>query len=103
MVRCAAVFALELASASKRYGRRHALSQVDLAVPEGTTVGLLGANGAGGRRSRAALERLRTAGYAAWTQPGYADAAQDAFVAVFGASRVGVSAAGFAGATLAAP
>jgi ABC-2 type transport system ATP-binding protein len=41
------VFALELASASKRYGRRHALAQVDLAVPAGTSVGLLGANGAG--------------------------------------------------------
>jgi ABC-2 type transport system ATP-binding protein len=42
-----AVFALELAGASKRYGRRHALAQVDLAVPQGTSVGLLGANGAG--------------------------------------------------------
>lgn len=41
------MFALELASASKRYGRRHALAQVDLAVPQGTSVGLLGANGAG--------------------------------------------------------
>jgi ABC-2 type transport system ATP-binding protein len=47
MVRCAPVFALELASASKRYGRRHALAQVDLAVPQGAAVGLLGANGAG--------------------------------------------------------
>jgi len=41
------VFALELASASKRYGRRHALAEVELAVPAGTSVGLLGANGAG--------------------------------------------------------
>jgi ABC-2 type transport system ATP-binding protein len=41
------VFALELASASKRYGRRHALADVELAVPTGTSVGLLGANGAG--------------------------------------------------------
>jgi ABC-2 type transport system ATP-binding protein len=47
MVRWPAVFALELASASKRYGRRHALAQVDLAVPQGASVGLLGANGAG--------------------------------------------------------
>jgi len=41
------VFSLELAGASKRYGRRHALAQVDLAVPQGMSVGLLGANGAG--------------------------------------------------------
>jgi ABC-2 type transport system ATP-binding protein len=41
------VFALELASASKRYGRRHALAEVDLVVPQGASVGLLGANGAG--------------------------------------------------------
>ena len=41
------MFALELASASKRYGRRHALAEVELAVPQGTSVGLLGANGAG--------------------------------------------------------
>ncbi len=42
-----AVFSLELAGATKRYGRRHALASVDLAVPQGTSVGLLGANGAG--------------------------------------------------------
>jgi ABC-2 type transport system ATP-binding protein len=41
------VFALELAAATKRYGRRHALAEVELAVPAGTSVGLLGANGAG--------------------------------------------------------
>ncbi|MCX5740118.1 MAG: ATP-binding cassette domain-containing protein, partial [Proteobacteria bacterium] len=41
------MFSLELAGASKRYGRRHALAQVDLAVPQGMSVGLLGANGAG--------------------------------------------------------
>lgn len=41
------MFALELAAASKRYGRRHALAEVELAVPHGTSVGLLGANGAG--------------------------------------------------------
>jgi DNA repair photolyase len=54
-------------------------------------------DGAGGRRSRAAIERLRAAGYAEWAEPGYADAAIEAFRAVFGAERVGVSAAGFAG------
>ena len=41
------MFALELAGASKRYGRRYALAQIDLAVPQGMSVGLLGANGAG--------------------------------------------------------
>ena len=52
-------------------------------------------DGAGGRRSRAAIERLRAAGYAAWTEPGYADAAIEVFRGVFGAGRVGVSAEGF--------
>ena len=41
------MIALELAAATKRYGRRPALVGVDLAVPAGTAVGLLGANGAG--------------------------------------------------------
>ena len=41
------MFALELAGASKRYGRRYALAQIDLAVPQGMSFGLLGANGAG--------------------------------------------------------
>jgi DNA repair photolyase len=53
-------------------------------------------DGAGGRRSRAALERLRAAGFGAWAEPGYADAAIEAFRRVFGAERVGVSAEGFA-------
>lgn len=53
-------------------------------------------DGAGGRRSREALACLREAGYAEWTEPGYADRAVDAFRAVLGAERVGVSAAGFA-------
>ncbi len=47
MVRSAAMNVIELAGASKRYGRRDALLDVDLAVPEGATVGLLGPNGAG--------------------------------------------------------
>jgi ABC-2 type transport system ATP-binding protein len=41
------VFALELAAATKRYGRREALEGVDLVVREGAAVGLLGPNGAG--------------------------------------------------------
>src|SRR5690606_14362922 len=54
-------------------------------------------DGAGGRRSRAALARLREAGFAAWAEPGYAEVALEAFRRVFGAERVGWSAAGFAG------
>ena len=53
-------------------------------------------DGAGGRRSGAALERLRAAGFGAWAEPGYADAAIEIFRRVFGAERVGVSAEGFA-------
>jgi DNA repair photolyase len=53
-------------------------------------------DGAGGRRSRAALEQLRAAGFGAWAEPGYADAAIEVFRGVFGAERVGVSAEGFA-------
>ncbi|MDJ0867275.1 MAG: radical SAM protein [Myxococcota bacterium] len=53
-------------------------------------------DGAGGRRSRTALERLRAAGHAAWAEPGYAEAALEAFRAVLGAERVGFSAQGFA-------
>ena len=55
-------------------------------------------DGAGGRRSRAALALLRGAGYPAWAEPGYADEAVATFRRLFGAERVGVSAAGFAGA-----
>ena len=53
-------------------------------------------DGAGGRRSRAAIDQLRAAGYAAWTEPGYADAATEIFRGLFGADRLGLSAAGFA-------
>ena len=53
-------------------------------------------DGAGGRRSRAALDQLRAAGFAAWTEPGYADAATEIFRSVFGPQRIGLSAAGFA-------
>lgn len=53
-------------------------------------------DGAGGRRSRAAIELLRANGFGAWTEPGYADAAIDVFVRIFGTERVGVSAEGFA-------
>ena len=41
------MIALELAAATKRYGRRVALEGVRLAVPTGAAVGLLGPNGAG--------------------------------------------------------
>jgi ABC-2 type transport system ATP-binding protein len=41
------MIALELASASKRYGTRRALDRVNLSVPRGSAVGLLGPNGAG--------------------------------------------------------
>ncbi len=60
-------------------------------------------DGAGGRRSRAALALLRAAGFARWAEPGYADEAIAIFRRVFGAERLGVSAAGFAAAGLAAP
>lgn len=53
-------------------------------------------DGAGGRRSRAAIRLLREAGFGAWTEPGYADAAIEIFRGVFGPERVGVSAEGFA-------
>ncbi len=60
-------------------------------------------DGAGGRRSLAACERLRAAGFGAWAEPGYADAAVEVFQRVLGPERVGVSAAGFAGADLSSP
>ncbi len=41
------MIALEFAGVTKRYGSRPALDQVNLAVPEGGSVGLLGPNGAG--------------------------------------------------------
>ena len=52
-------------------------------------------DGAGGRRSRAALARLRALGFAAWAEPGYSDAAIGAFRAVLGRERVLVSGEGF--------
>ncbi len=52
-------------------------------------------DGAGGRRSRAALERLRALGFAAWTEPGYADDALARLRRALGAERVGWSQAGF--------
>ncbi len=39
--------ALEAAGLSKRYGRRYALQECDLVIPEGKVVGLVGPNGAG--------------------------------------------------------
>ena len=47
MVALRAMVALELASVSKRYGSRTALSNVSLTVASGSAVGLLGPNGAG--------------------------------------------------------
>lgn len=38
---------IQLSRASKRYGRRDALLEVDLSVPAGSAIGLLGPNGAG--------------------------------------------------------
>lgn len=52
-------------------------------------------DGAGGRRSRAALERLRALGHADWAEPGYAESAIAAFRAVLGPDRVVVSQPGF--------
>jgi len=53
-------------------------------------------DGAGGRRSAAALARLAASGFGAWTEPGYADRAIEVFARILGAERVGVSASGFA-------
>jgi len=50
MGRCyvlARMFALELNGVSKRYGQRHALSNIDLQLESGASLGLLGPNGAG--------------------------------------------------------
>jgi DNA repair photolyase len=52
-------------------------------------------DGAGGRRSRAALTRLRELGFGDWAEPGYADAAVDIFRGVLGSERVGFSQQGF--------
>ncbi len=53
-------------------------------------------DGAGGRRSRAVLEELRTEGFAAWAEPGYAAEAARSFRRVLGPERVVESQAGFA-------
>jgi GNAT superfamily N-acetyltransferase len=52
-------------------------------------------DGAGGRRSRRALDRLRELGFERWTEPGYAHEAVRVFQRVFGSERVGVSREGF--------
>jgi ABC-2 type transport system ATP-binding protein len=41
------MIALELSGASKRFGSRKALDDVDLEIPQGSSLGLLGPNGAG--------------------------------------------------------
>ncbi|MFI0349195.1 ATP-binding cassette domain-containing protein [Actinomadura sp. 9N407] len=43
---------LQAEALTKRYGRRVALSEVDLAVPAGRIVGLVGPNGAGKTATR---------------------------------------------------
>jgi DNA repair photolyase len=52
-------------------------------------------DGAGGRRSRAALESLRGAGYAGYAEPGYASEALETLRRVLGPTRVVESQAGF--------
>jgi DNA repair photolyase len=52
-------------------------------------------DGAGGRRSRAALALLREAGLAAWAEPGYARRTTEVLREVLGTERVLVSGAGF--------
>ncbi len=52
-------------------------------------------DGAGGRRSEAALSRLRALGYEAWTEPGYAEEAEGLLRRRLGPDRVGISAEGF--------
>ena len=53
-------------------------------------------DGAGGRRSTAALQRLAAAGFGAYTRPGYADEAIRVLRRILGGERVLVSRAGFA-------
>jgi DNA repair photolyase len=53
-------------------------------------------DGAGGRRSAAALARLRAEGFGAWTEPGYAAEATAVLRRRLGADRVVESQAGFA-------
>jgi DNA repair photolyase len=52
-------------------------------------------DGDGGRRSRAALERLRELGYGDWARPGYARETLAELRRVLGAERVQFSRAGF--------
>jgi DNA repair photolyase len=52
-------------------------------------------DGAAGSRSQSALDRLRGAGYGAWTEPGYSAETMDVFRRILGPERVGVSAEGF--------
>ncbi len=52
-------------------------------------------DGAGGRRSRQAIETLTELGYAAWTQPGYADQTLRCLREKLGAARVVYSQTGF--------
>ena len=52
-------------------------------------------DGAGGRRSEAALARLRALGYDAWAEPGYAREATGVLRRRLGSERVGISAEGF--------
>ena len=52
-------------------------------------------DGAGGRRSRAALALLREHGFGAWAEPGYAAGAAEALRRVLGPERVVESEAGF--------
>jgi hypothetical protein len=52
-------------------------------------------DGAGGRRSRAALERLRSLGFGDWAEPGYAEESIAIFREELTPERVVVSQAGF--------
>ncbi len=52
-------------------------------------------DGAGGRRSRAAIDRLRSLGFAAFTEPGYAEPVIARLRALLGPDRVLRSQAGF--------
>jgi hypothetical protein len=52
-------------------------------------------DGAGGQRSRVALDRLRALGHGSFAEPGYAAEAEQVFRSVLGSERLGVSQAGF--------
>lgn len=58
--------AIELRSVTKRYGQKLAIDAVDLTVPQGTTFGLLGPNGAidvGESRDRRQRGRFESGGH----------------------------------------